>query len=130
MNMTDGELLRHYAIQNSEEAFRELVARHLDLVYSAALRQVNGDAHLAEDVTQTIFSQLARKAASLAHHPSLAGWLYTTTRFIAANIRRAEHRRSTREREVYTMNAILQSTEAEPDWALIRPLLDEAMHTL
>src|SRR6266498_879069 len=63
---SDGELLRRYTETNSENAFAELVERHLNLVYSAALRQVNGDAHLAQDVAQTVFADLARKAASLA----------------------------------------------------------------
>ena len=53
----DGELLRRYAETNSESAFTELVERHLPLVYSAALRQVNGDAHLAQDVAQTVFAE-------------------------------------------------------------------------
>ena len=99
MNITYGELLRRYASERSEAAFGELVRRHVNLVYSAALRQVNGDADLAEDVTQTIFTDLARKAGRLARHTSLSGWLYTSTRFLATNIRRAEHRRHDRERE-------------------------------
>ncbi|MGA2281739.1 MAG: sigma-70 family RNA polymerase sigma factor [Verrucomicrobiota bacterium] len=130
MNMTDSELLRRYVRDRSETAFGELVQRHINLVYSAALRQMNGDTHLAEDVTQSVFADLARKATRLIRHTSLTGWLYTSTRFVAANIRRMEQRRSLREREAHAMNAIISSTEPEPDWALIRPLLDEAMHSL
>jgi DNA-directed RNA polymerase specialized sigma24 family protein len=47
---------------NSNAAFRELVARFVDLVYSTALRLVEGDTHRAEDVTQTVFVDLARLA--------------------------------------------------------------------
>src|ERR1035438_224442 len=130
MNMTDGELLRRYVRDRSEPAFGELVQRHINLVYSAALRQVNGDTHLAEDVIQSVFADLALKAARLTRHTSLTGWLYTSTRFVATNIRRTEQRRSIRERGAHVMNAIISSTEPEPDWALIRPLLDEAMHSL
>ena len=130
MNMTDGELLRRYVRDRSETAFGELVSRHINLVYSAALRQVNGDTHLAEDVTQSVFAGLARKAARLVRHTSLTGWLFTSTRFVATNVRRTEQRRSLREREAHAMNAILSATEPEPDWLLIRPLLDEAMHSL
>ena len=130
MNMTDSELLRTYAKDRSETAFEELVRRHIDLVYSAALRQMNGDAHLAEDVTQSVFADLARKARRLTGHTSLTGWLYTSTRFVAANIRRSEQRRSARELEAHAMNTLLESAEPELDWARIRPLLDEAMHTL
>ena len=61
----DGQLLQQYAQERSESAFGELVTRHIDLVYSAALRVVNGDSHLAQDVTQTVFIHLARKARSL-----------------------------------------------------------------
>ena len=103
MNMTDGELLRCYARDRSESAFAELVTRHINLVHSAALRQVNGDAHLAEDVTQSVFATLARKAPGLLAHGSLTGWLYTSTRFVAATVRRTEQRRSNREQEAHAM---------------------------
>src|ERR1700689_3786162 len=76
----DAQLLRRYSAERSEAAFAELVGRHVDLVYSAALRLVNGDAHSAQDLTQQVFSELARQARPLAHHPGLVGWLYTTTR--------------------------------------------------
>jgi RNA polymerase sigma factor (sigma-70 family) len=123
----DGELLRRYAETNSESAFTELVKRHLALVYSAALRQVNGDAHLAQDVAQTVFADLARKAASLAGRPVLTGWLYTSAHFAAAKAVRAEQRRHTREEEAHLMNQLLCDTAPDPDWERLRPVLDAAM---
>ena len=84
----DSELLGRYARTRSEDAFAELVQRHVNLVYSAALRQVNGDAHLAQDVAQTVFTDLARKATSLMGRHTLTGWLYTSAHFAAAKIAR------------------------------------------
>src|SRR5436190_22898787 len=105
--LTDAELLRRYAEEKSEAAFSELVQRYLDLVYSAALRQVYGDAHRAQDVTQVVFTTLARKAASLTGHPVLAGWLYTATQHAAAKVIRSETRRHAREQEAHAMHEIL-----------------------
>ncbi len=121
----DHELLRQYAGQNDEAAFTELVRRHVDIVYSAALRQVSGDSHLAQDVTQNVFTALARQAHSLVGHSSLTGWLYTTTKFTAVNLIRNENRRAAREQEA----SIMQDTDPtpEPNWDLLRPVLDEAV---
>ena len=76
----DAELLQAYAQNRSESAFTELVQRHIDLVYSAALREAHGDASQAEDIAQAVFAELARRASSLVRHPALAGWLYTCVR--------------------------------------------------
>src|SRR5512147_2683069 len=94
------ELLRRYVEESSENAFTELVNEHLNLVYSAALRETGGEGALAEDLSQAVFTELARKSSGLLGHPSLAGWLYTTVRHLAANLRRAEQRRRCREQEV------------------------------
>jgi RNA polymerase sigma factor (sigma-70 family) len=128
--MTDQELLRRYATQGAEEAFAELVQRHLDLVYSAALRQLNGDAHLARDAAQLVFVDLARKARSLADRPVLAGWLFMGTRFAAAKLVRSEQRRRTREKEAHVMNELTREESAPADWGQVRPVLDEALGAL
>ena len=70
----DAELLLRYVVDHSETAFTELVRRHADMVYSAALRLAGGDAQHAEDVTQRVFTELARQAKRLTRHPTLAGW--------------------------------------------------------
>ncbi|HXP61015.1 MAG TPA: sigma-70 family RNA polymerase sigma factor [Dongiaceae bacterium] len=130
MNNHDVELVRRYVTERSEAAFAELVRRYIDLVYSAALRQVFGDEQQAEDVTQVVFSDLAGKSHRLMRHTSLAGWLYTSTRYAAASMRRAEQRRSLREQEAHIMNQLTQATGTEPNWEQVRPVLDEAMHEL
>ena len=128
--MTTNELLRRYVADRSEAAFAELVRQHIDLVYSAALRQVNGDVASAQDVAQAVFTDLARKAPRLARHTALTGWLYTSTRYAAANARRAEQRRHAREQEAHAMNQLLQPAESDLAWQELRPLLDEVMHDL
>jgi len=127
---SDGELLRRYAETAAENAFSELVSRHLDLVYSAALRQVNRDAHLAQDVSQSVFNDLARKAASLTRHTSLAGWLYTSTHYAAAKAVRTERRRQSNEQEAQAMHELLRESEPNFDWESFRPVLDAAMQAL
>jgi RNA polymerase sigma factor (sigma-70 family) len=127
---SDAQLLRNYADSRSEDAFAELVRRHLNLVYSAALRRVNGDAHLAQDVTQSVFTDLARKAALLSRRPVLTGWLYTSAHFAATKAVRAESRRRSREQEAQTMNTLLTEAANSPDWPRLQSILDEAMHEL
>jgi RNA polymerase sigma factor (sigma-70 family) len=124
----DPELLRRFAKTNSEDAFAELVKRHVNLVYSAALRQVNGDEHLAKDVAQMVFSDLARKAKSLSHRENLTGWLYTSAHFAAAKFVRTENRR--RDREEKFMREPTHENAPDADWEKLRPTLDDAMHEL
>ena len=126
----DSTLLRRYARERSEEAFAELVRRHVDLVYSAALRRVGGDPHGAADVAQLVFSTLARKAGELANHEVLTGWLYTATRNAAINVIRTEQRRRVREQEAHLMNELTSGPEPGADWRELRSVLDAAMDEL
>ena len=126
----DAELLSRYARDHSELAFAELIRRHVDLVYSAALRLMSGDVHRAQDVAQQIFSELARQSKRLTRHPALAGWLYTTTRQMALHANRSEQRRKAREEEASTMNELLREPGPEQDWNALRLVLEDAMHDL
>src|SRR5438105_1028757 len=126
MNETDLELIARYARQRAEEAFTELVRRHLDLVYSAALRQVRSP-QLAEEVAQATFIKLARHAPKLAPDTILPAWLYQVTRREAIDVVRREARRQLREQIATEMNAMNATAD---DWMNIEPLLDEAMDAL
>src|SRR5688572_7536042 len=106
---TDIELLQAFVESSSESAFADLVQRHIDLVYSVALRQLRGNSHLARDATQAVFCELARNARKLRKHQALSGWLYTTSRFVASRIDRSELRRAARE-QAFAMNTNLEST--------------------
>ena len=127
--MTDSQiLLSLYARTGSESAFRELVSRYIDLVYSTAYRLVGGDAQSAQDVAQTVFLALADKAGTLPKEVMLGGWLHQHTRFVAGELMRTEHRRQLRERQAAEMNAI--EDHSENNLAQVAPVLDEAIGQL
>jgi len=128
--LNDSELLHHYSADHSEDAFGALVQRYLNLVYFAALRRTNGDAPLAQDVTQQVFAALAGHAAALQHHTVLTGWLYVTTRHAAANAMRTEQRRLHREKEALDMQETSTSPDQSPDWDQLCPQLDHALDAL
>jgi RNA polymerase sigma factor (sigma-70 family) len=107
----DSALLRQYAENNSDEAFAALVTRHINLVYSVALRQTGNPYH-AEEITQAVFIILAKKAASLRHEPALSSWRFQATRLTANNFIRSEVRRHRREEEAY-MQSVLDETRTE-----------------
>src|SRR4051812_7982261 len=108
MTTDDMPLLQEYARRNSEAAFATLVSRHINLVYSVALRQVH-DAHLAEEVTQVVFIILARKAGSLSSKTILPGWLCRTARYVSANALTIQRRRERREQEACMQSALNES---------------------
>lgn len=126
----DPVLLQRYVAEKSQAAFAALVERHLDLVYGVALRQVNGDTHLAQDVTQSVFTALARKAPSLADRPVLGGWLYRTAQFAAIDALRVESRRRAREQQAQLLHELTMNTGGAPDWDRLRPTLDQAIGEL
>ncbi len=120
----DRALLRQYAESNSDEAFAALVTRHINLVYSVALRQV-GNPHAAEEITQAVFIILAKKAAQLRYDKALSSWLFQATRLTASNFIRSETRRHRREEEAY-MQSVLDEAGIEV-WPKIAPMLDTAV---
>jgi RNA polymerase sigma factor (sigma-70 family) len=128
--MDDRELLETYTRDRSEAAFSELVQRHLSWVYSVALRHV-GDSSLAEEVAQSVFVLLARKAGSLRSGTILGGWLFRTTRFVANRAVRAEKRRRSREQTAASMTSTVSSPDDnEALWVQVAPHLDQAVAAL
>jgi RNA polymerase sigma factor (sigma-70 family) len=123
---SDLELLQEYTGNKSEGAFATLVNRHLNLVYSAALRQVRSP-QLAEEVAQAVFVDLSRSACRLRSDTVLTAWLYQVTRRTAIDVVRRESRRQLREQIASEMNA-MNATAA--DWRHVEPLLDDAMAAL
>jgi uncharacterized protein (TIGR03435 family) len=129
--LDDHELLAQYAQgkrEASDAAFAALAERHVNLVYSTALRSV-GNAHAAQEIAQAVFIILANKAGKLSRRVVLSGWLYQTTRLTAANFLRGEFRRQQREQEAF-MQSTLQEPADDPAWRQIAPLLDEALGKL
>ncbi|HZR19798.1 MAG TPA: sigma-70 family RNA polymerase sigma factor [Verrucomicrobiae bacterium] len=125
----DRQLLAEFCRNGSETAFRRLVERHLKMVYSTAMRVVNGDVHLAQDIAQSVFSNLARKARYIPAQVVLAGWLHRDARFTALEFLRKERRRIAREREAAIMYE-LESSGHEAAWSCLRPILDEVLDEL
>jgi RNA polymerase sigma factor (sigma-70 family) len=126
--MDDFALLKNYAESNSEEAFAQLVARHIATVYSAARRQVGED--LAPDVTQAVFVILSRKAPKLSSNTILTAWLLTTTRWVCRATLRKEFRRQQREQEAADMPMDYEQIEIQSAWEQVQPVLDEGLAAL
>lgn len=128
---SDNELLRRFVKDRSESSFSELVHRHLDLVFSAARRQVHGDIHLAEDVSQQVFAELAHRAKELIAHPAIPGWLYQTSRRMAAATLRSRNRVQNAESTALEMNAPVPDDESLSRlWVSLSGTIDDAMADL
>jgi RNA polymerase sigma factor (sigma-70 family) len=121
------KMLSEYVKNESEDAFRQLVASYIDLVSSTAARLTGGDMHLAEDVAQTVFIHLARRAPRLPDGVMLGGWLHRDTCNVAAKMMRGERRRQARERQAMEMN---MPDHRHTNLAQILPILDEAIDHL
>src|SRR5437660_698514 len=126
MTQTDAQLLERYIWDRSEDSFAEIVRRHLNLVFSAALRQVR-QTQLAEEITQSVFVDLAQQARRLTPNSILSAWLYQVTRRTAIDVIRRESRRQIREQVAHELTAM---NAPDTDWTHIEPLLEEGMDSL
>ena len=91
-SVDDVRLLELFCGEGSQEAFAELVRRHIDMVYASAVRQVR-DPATAEDVVQGTFIVLAAKAKRLGANVVISSWLLNTARFVALDAVKAQRRR-------------------------------------
>ncbi len=124
------QLLRDYQQSRSEEAFRELVDRYIDFVYGIASRKCERTGVSIDDIVQTVFIDLGRKAPGLSAETPLGGWLHRHTHFVTAKFMRAERRRIERERIFLEMDTQQRDERATEFWHEISPLLDDALHQL
>jgi RNA polymerase sigma factor (sigma-70 family) len=128
--MTNDELLDRYVKERAQSAFADLVRRHLDLVYSTALRHVRSP-HLAEEVAQSVFIDLARQSERIKPGTPLVAWLHVVARRTAVDmIRKEARRRSYEDKAARTFDAEGADGELAPPWSEIEPIVDEAMETL
>jgi len=132
--MTDSELLRQYVHEGSQDAFTQLVTRHVDVVYSAARRQARGDASLAEDITQQAFILLANKANTISADVLLGGWLYNAARLIARDLLRKQQTRSRHEQKAAAMADQIRNSAANDGkkdvWHDAEQILDDMLEKL
>ena len=128
----DTELLTLCVENRSEEAFSELCRRYSRLIFNTCLREI-GDRSLAEDATQGVFLLLSQKVASLRGRDTLAGWLYTASRYVSKNLIKHERRRRLLE-ERATLESMAENKNSSgignPLWDQIEPHFNEALSRL
>ncbi|MDR3456148.1 MAG: sigma-70 family RNA polymerase sigma factor [Verrucomicrobiae bacterium] len=126
---TDFEWLQQFARAGNQAAFRDVVSRHINLVFATALHKT-GDAGGAEEISQNVFSILARKAWQFAPDDSLPAWLHKTTLLESKSWLRGEMRRCRREQAAAELGTTMKTSAEQPAINALVPLLDEALMSL
>jgi RNA polymerase sigma factor (sigma-70 family) len=129
-SQSDRTLLDAFVRERSQDAFAQLVHRHIDLVYATSRRRVYGDVQLAEDVTQAVFIILSRRAATLKPSTPLPGWLHRAACYAAFNALKMKARRQYHERQAAAEARATDGVDPRRAWTEIEPKLDEALQRL
>src|SRR5690349_18263496 len=130
-DVDDLALLRRYVDCGSEQAFAELVERHLSWVYAMCRKGLAGDKHAAEDAAQAVFIILSRRAGEIVTRDvRVSGWLFNTARFVVKDARKKEARyrkRETAAREMNERRLTAAPSKVDPQ---MQGALDDALATL
>jgi RNA polymerase sigma factor (sigma-70 family) len=128
---TDQILLARYTSTNDQQAFKELVDRHLPLVYATATRQLRGPGNGEDDVAQAVFLLLSQKAKTISP-TALTTWLYRVTTYSCQNQRKSSSIRNRHEKEaaMRAQSAIAPSPSVAAEHQELRMVLDEALARL
>jgi RNA polymerase sigma-70 factor (ECF subfamily) len=124
--LDDHHLLSAYA-EGDEQAFETLVEKYFRMVYTVAARQT-GDSHLAEEIAQSVFLILSRKARGFSSKTPIPGWLLRTTRFVSWDAIKMRRRREQKERKFAV--SVEQQVESRAVPGTTEVLLDEALRSL
>ena len=131
--MDDLELLWEYGRSGDSAAFARVAERYVDLVYSAALRQVR-DPHVAQDVTQAVLIILMNKAWRLPAGTVVAAWLLKVTRYAALDALKLQGRRRHHEQRAAQMRPEAfhppDGANEPVKWDEVAPVVDEALMKL
>jgi RNA polymerase sigma factor (sigma-70 family) len=125
----DFELLQRFTRDGEQAAFADVVRRHLDLVFATAMRKVE-DAGAAQEVAQNVFAALARKAWRFAPDDSLPAWLHKAALLESKSWLRGELGRRRREEAAAELGTTMKTSEDQPAFHALVPLLDEALLSL
>lgn len=125
--MEDWKQLAEYVKTGSECAFESVVHQHLQMVYATALRKT-GNRDMAEEVAQSTFILLTRKAAQLKPSGALGAWLHQTALF-----KSQEHLKKTSiqaKRLRMLKETVMPNFETKDEWEPILPMLDDAVERI
>jgi RNA polymerase sigma factor (sigma-70 family) len=123
----DSQLLQRFTAQHDEAAFARLVQRHGGLVLGVC-RSVLHQTQDAEDAFQATFLLLARKAASIRHHDSVASWLYRVGYRMALQAKKRIARERSRELQVSSLKPTIPMDDMT--WRELRQVLHEELDRL